>query len=184
MSTSVTVQFQGLSTDKLNSDTTCEYAVLALTVLQMFATMSNYPASSGIAISLFALVALGVNRYIQYPKSLATYRSSVLLGLQAAILEVVFYPFYCSHHFRSCAHFCCLLGIKRVRRWFGFLASCRSVRSIFDIRPVIFPSHKKWIVESFLSLFTHTFELSLQVGLCMLHYGASFKDLRCVLFKD
>ncbi len=61
---SVVVQFQGLSAD-MHSDTTFEYVVLALTVLQMFATYGYYPASSGIAVSLFALVALGINRFVQ-----------------------------------------------------------------------------------------------------------------------
>jgi hypothetical protein len=62
----VIVQFQGMSSDKLQSDTTFEYVVVALTVLQMFAAYGAYPASAGIAVSMFALVALGVNRFVQF----------------------------------------------------------------------------------------------------------------------
>jgi hypothetical protein len=62
---SVTVQVQGMSSEKLHADSTFEYVVLALTVLQMFALYGFYPASAGIPISLFALVALGVNRFVK-----------------------------------------------------------------------------------------------------------------------
>ncbi len=133
MTTSVTVHFQCLSTDKLNSEITFEYVAVALTILQMFATMGGYPASSGIAISLFALVSLGVNRFVQFLGPLATCHLSYHHGLQAAILEVVFYPFCISYNVRSCSHFCSLLGTKRARRWLGFLASFGSVRSFLKI---------------------------------------------------
>ncbi len=63
---SVTVQFQGMTSEKLQSDSTFEYAVIALTVLQMFAAYGAYPAPAGIAVSMFALVALGVNRFVLF----------------------------------------------------------------------------------------------------------------------
>ena len=62
---SVTVQVQGMSSEKLHSDSTFEYVVLALTILQMFAAYAFYPAAAGIPVSLFALVALGVNRFVK-----------------------------------------------------------------------------------------------------------------------
>jgi hypothetical protein len=96
---SMVVQIQGLSADKLHSDTTFEYVVLVLTAMQMFATYGVYPASSGIPVSLFALVALGINRFVQLFESLASSHSFQHHVLQAAFLEVVLFPLHIRHRF-------------------------------------------------------------------------------------
>ena len=66
----------------LLSNTTFEYAVLALTVLQMLnCFVGGYPAASGIPVSLFALVALGIDRFVHFCGSTSPSQSLLLRDL-------------------------------------------------------------------------------------------------------
>jgi hypothetical protein len=70
-----------MSSTFLLSSTTFEYAVLALTVLQMLNTFFAYPAASGIPVSLFALVTLGIDRFVHFCGSASPSQSSLLHDL-------------------------------------------------------------------------------------------------------
>jgi hypothetical protein len=56
---------QGWLPNLKDDDSVFESVALFLTVLQMFSTYGPYPAASGIAVSLFSLIAHGINRFAQ-----------------------------------------------------------------------------------------------------------------------
>ena len=96
-----TLKFQ-VSADTMNSDSTFEYVALALTCLQMLSTLGAalYPGP-GLVISVFALVALGNNKCVQilFRSIQPSFRFTVTMRLQTAILEVVLLPFCICHLF-------------------------------------------------------------------------------------
>ena len=179
---SVTVQFQGMSPDKLVSDTTFEYVVLALTILQMFATYGFYPAASGIGISLFALVALGLNKFVQICAFIASFnqpchRNRLLLGSHSgsgasSCVQQSLSP--TSSTFPLCIHPWAYWAIRLTG-----LPSFSALPFTFAFVVSVF---QRSMVAIFLTCFTPTCNVVPQMVVCSLYYGTSLEDLRRLFF--
>ena len=149
----------------LLSSTTFEYAVLALTVLQMLNSFGFYPAASGIPSSLFALVALGIDRFFLFCGSVTSSHSYLLFDLlslgshsgsgASSYPLSLFLPISCTFVLASLCLDRRLTGRK--------LLSASSVE---------------------MSRFIITYQFVVQMELCRLHFGTSSEDLHRVFLKN